>query len=289
MKHTMKSGKIWRFGCGVSALAAASVLAGCVDTATRYSEYAARVEATGGLRTEVAPADAPFDNDDLARNFERIAFFTEYANEDGALKKEETASTLSRWEGPLRLRLKGQGVRPADKTSYQSLAKRLSKLTGIEVSVSNITNENVSVYIMNERERRDFRDLLLSEDTTGRYQIIDEWADDIRYPCVALVGYASADRGEINSAIIVVKAELEGLMRESCIHEELTQVMGLMNDHPEVRPSIFNDDEEFALLTEHDEVLLRILYDKRLRPAMKLEEARPLIPEIVREIRETPE
>ena len=259
-------------------------MAGCVDTATQYSEYASRVAATGGLRTDVAPADAPFDNDDLALNFERIAFFTEYSHEDGELKKEETASTLSRWERPLKLRLKGDGVRPADRTSYQKLAKRLSNLTGIDVSVSTSDKGNVSVYILNDGERQDYRDLLLDEDDSGRFQIIDDWADEFRYPCVALVGYAGNDRGEISSAIIVIKGELEGVMRESCIHEELTQVMGLMNDHPEVRPSIFNDDEEFALLTKHDELLLRILYDARLRPAMELEEARPLIPEIVRDV-----
>jgi hypothetical protein len=48
-----------------------------------------------------------------------------------------------------------------------------------------------------------------------------------------------------------------------------------------VRPSIFNDDGEFALLTEHDEHLLRILYDPRLKPGMTAEEAMPLVRRIV--------
>ena len=39
--------------------------------------------------------------------------------------------------------------------------------------------------------------------------------------------------------------------------------MGLANDSPEARPSIFNDDEEYALLTGHDEMLLT----HALRPA----------------------
>ncbi|MEO1000258.1 MAG: DUF2927 domain-containing protein, partial [Pseudomonadota bacterium] len=43
--------------------------------------------------------------------------------------------------------------------------------------------------------------------------------------------------------------------------------------------------QEFALLTEHDEYILRILYDDALRPGMTLEEARPLIPGIVERIR----
>ena len=82
-----------------------------------------------------------------------------------------------------------------------------------------------------------------------------------------------------------MKDEQEGVLRSSCIHEELKQTLGLMNDDPDVRPSIFNDDQEFALLTEHDEILLRILYDRRLRPGMQADEARPLLPEIISEIR----
>ena len=37
---------------------------------------------------------------------------------------------------------------------------------------------------------------------------------------------------------------------------------------PRARPSIFNDDEEFGRLTTHDEMLLKILYDPRMRPGM---------------------
>lgn len=266
---------------------AVAFLSGCVDTATQYKTYAARVEATGGLRTAVAPEDAPFDEDDLIRNFERIAFFTEFTHENGELKSKETASTLSRWGKSLKLRLDGTGVRPSDKISYGKLAERLSNLTGVEVTLSDAPGEDVAVYILTEEERAEFRDGLLKDENPDRFLILTEWAESFRFPCVATLNYDPKKPGQINRAIIVVKAELEGVLRESCIHEELTQVMGLMNDHSDVRPSIFNDDQEFALLTTHDELLLRILYDKRLRPDMTLDEAQPLIPEIVRDVRKT--
>ncbi|MEL6700412.1 MAG: DUF2927 domain-containing protein, partial [Pseudomonadota bacterium] len=50
------------------------------------------------------------------------------------------------------------------------------------------------------------------------------------------------------------------------------------------RPSIFNDDEEFALLTTHDEALLRILYDPRLRRGMTERTARPIVAQIATEV-----
>ena len=48
-------------------------------------------------------------------------------------------------------------------------------------------------------------------------------------------------------------------------------------DSPSARPSIFNDDEEFALLTPMDELMLKMLYSPRLTPGMTEAEARPII------------
>ena len=59
--------------------------------------------------------------------------------------------------------------------------------------------------------------------------------------------------------------------------------MGLPNDSPDARPSLFNTNLEFAFLTDHDEILLRMLYDPRLRPGMSAAEARPLLPAIARD------
>jgi hypothetical protein len=44
----------------------------------------------------------------------------------------------------------------------------------------------------------------------------------------------------------VIRAEHPDLLRLSCLHEEIAQGLGLPNDSPRARPSIFNDDEEFA-------------------------------------------
>jgi hypothetical protein len=68
------------------------------------------------------------------------------------------------------------------------------------------------------------------------------------------------------------------------VHEEVAQGLGLPNDSPRARPSIFNDDEEFSLLTPHDEALLRILYDPRLTPGLTPEAARPMVRIIAEEL-----
>ena len=139
--------------------------------------------------------------------------------------------------------------------------------------------------ILNEAERielvRDIRRRRIDD----RMRLVVRWASAIDYPCVGQIGFQDGDSGEITSALIVVKGELSGMLRQTCIHEELAQTMGLINDDNSVRPSIFNDDQEFALLTEHDEFLLRLLYDPALTPNMTAAEARPLSPALVGKLR----
>ena len=102
--------------------------------------------------------------------------------------------------------------------------------------------------------------------------------------CAVYASSTAAEPESYVSAIALIRSEHPDLMRMACYHEELAQGLGLANDSPAARPSIFNDDEEFALLTPHDEALLRILYDPRLRVGMAAAEALPIVREIAAEI-----
>ena len=70
--------------------------------------------------------------------------------------------------------------------------------------------------------------------------------------CLVLV---QPDGNTYTSAIVLIRAEHPRLCRQSCIHEECRPGLGLLKDSGTARPSIFNDDEEFAYLTTHDEML----------------------------------
>jgi hypothetical protein len=72
----------------------------------------------------------------------------------------------------------------------------------------------------------------------------------------------------------VIRAEHPDLLRLSCLHEEIDPGPWPAERFPARRPSIFNDDEEFALLTTQDELMLKILYDPALRPGMTLPQPR---------------
>ena len=98
--------------------------------------------------------------------------------------------------------------------------------------------------------------------------------------CLVVAFSGGSSDYEYRKAIAFVRAEHPDLMRRSCYHEEMAQGLGLANDSPNARPSIFNDADEFALLTTHDELLLRMLYDTRLSTGMTPAQARPIVQEI---------
>ncbi|WP_299396473.1 DUF2927 domain-containing protein [Pelagibius sp.] len=96
--------------------------------------------------------------------------------------------------------------------------------------------------------------------------------------CLATVQWS---RGEVR-AYVAIHTGLEPEQFQHCVVEELTQMLGLMNDNDGVHPSIFNDQNEFDSLTEHDVWLLQMLYDPVMEGGMTKDEAERVARSIIR-------
>jgi len=266
---------------------------------TRSKEMAAyyeRVEqdllTKGLLRQDGGGADVPFTRENLVENFIRIALFEEYANVQGRFVARQTPSVLHRWEQPVRLAVHfGDAVpeaqRQRDRASIGNYVARLSRITGLDMRLVR-TNANFDVYVVGEDGRR-----TLGPSVTQIFPGIGKAAlsavTEMDRSTFCLVFASDAeDQGKYTRAFSVIRAEHPDLLRLSCIHEEIAQGLGLSNDSPRARPSIFNDDEEFALLTYHDELLLRILYDSRMQIGMDPETARRVATGIATELMPDP-
>lgn len=255
------------------------------DAMTRYYASAeAELLAAGKMRRDVLPIDAPYTNRDLVRNFDRIALFDEYSVIGGRYVQQETESMLRRWSGPVRVgTIFGDSVSAervaADQRLVEDFTVRLADITGLDMAVTDEDSANFLVMFLNREEQREFAKALEKRYPFIEPAVLDAFRNSPpEIFCVAYAFASPARPAVYTAALVLVKAEHGPRMRESCVHEEMTQAMGLANDSPEARPSIFNDDEEFALLTRHDEMLLRMLYDPRLSPGMSRAEALPLLP-----------
>lgn len=165
--------------------------------------------------------------------------------------------------------------------------RRLARATGHPISTG--ANPNFMVFFVSEDDRADTIAALATRIpgiTRTNLAPILNLSDDIY---CAVAAYATGpDKYTYTAAVAVIRAENPDLLRLSCIHEELAQGLGLANDSPAARPSIFNDDDEFALLTNHDEMLLSMLYDDRLKTGMTLLEADPVVRLLARETLQGP-
>ncbi len=254
-----------------------------------YANVQARLLSRGMLRTDDGGADTAFDARQLAANFERIALFDEYVLTRGRFLPEQTPSHLRRWERPIRMQIAfGDSVsteqRARDRAAVEAHAERLSAISGVRITQT-VSQPNFLVLFLNLDEQRSFGPELRRLMPRVSPVVVEEIETSPRdIFCVAYAMAEEAGGASYTGAVVLIKAEHPDLMRLSCIHEELAQAMGLANDSPQVRPSIFNDDEEFALMTRHDELLLRILYDKRLRVGMTPDAARPMVRRIAEEL-----
>jgi Protein of unknown function (DUF2927) len=247
--------------------------------------YYAQVQQTllsqGLMRTDGGGKDAPFTDRMLADNFLRIAMFDEYSRETGGFVRQETASRLRRWEVPIRVGIRFGASIPADKQATDrariaSYLGRLSGLTGHPMSLDE-ANPNFWIYIVTEDEREALGPKVRAALPNLSPSDVAGITNMPRSTYCLVYALSEGSSGAYTRAFAVIRAEHPDLLRLSCLHEEIAQGLGLANDSPRARPSIFNDDEEFALLTDQDELMLRILYNPALRPGMSLDEAKPIV------------
>lgn len=246
-----------------------------------YARVQAALLSQGLLRTDGGGPDTPFTDRMLAENFIRIALFDEYTRTSGGPVQRMTESRLRKWDAPVRVGLRfGPATPPdrraADTARVASFLQRLQRITGHPIAL-NDTNPNFLIHIVTEDERRALGPQIRSALPGLSGSEVAAITDMPRSTYCLVYAMSGGDGATYTRAFAVIRAEHPDLLRLSCLHEEIAQGLGLANDSPSARPSIFNDDEEFALLTRQDELMLRMLYSPALRSGMTAQEARPIV------------
>lgn len=256
-----------------------------IELAKYYARQQERRLALGLLRTDGGGVDTPFDMDDIIETFQSIAFVDEYGGPTFSNAPSGAEIPLSKWNAPIRVEfLTEASVTPSmkekDKIFVEAYVDRLAQLTKHPIAVVP-ANGNFTVHLFGHDDRN-----RLARDIQKRVPAIPQSALDLvsdlpRNVHCLVMSFAQQNRPNVTTqAVAVIRAEHPDLMRQACYHEEIAQGLGLGNDSPEARPSIFNDDDEFAYLTTLDAVMLEILYDPRLRAGMTRDQALPILKDI---------
>lgn len=267
------------------------------DSAVALSRYYSALQADlltqGLLRTDGGGVDTPYAAHQLAANFEAIAFYDEYASGTWDRLDNATPTNLRRWSVPIRVSTEfGDSVpldqRALDGRNVTLFTERLAQVTGHAMSPVNTpaaaNRANFHVLFMGTDDQQQLLDRMrqiVPQMDPGSFRVVETMP---RSTHCLMLSYSARDNAfDIRRSIVIIRAEHPDILRKSCIHEEMAQGLGLINDSPDARPSIFNDNDEFAFLTTHDEHLLQMLYDPRLTVGMSLNAARPTIRQMAKQ------
>ena len=203
---------------------------------------------------------------DVIDGFERTVFGAEFAGPLGL-----APAYLRRFEGPVRAAIIDTS-RKRGRT--RTVANFLSYLDGtigplrIDL-VSDPARANLRIYIV---DRRDYAN-------TVRNRVFRSRFATVRGRCVVRSQFTRA--GLSSSAAVIVSDEGNALFRR-CMAEEIMQALGPLNDDASLSRSMFNDASRYTAPQRFDLLILRMLYDPRIRSGMTLAQVRPLLPALAR-------
>lgn len=191
----------------------------------------------------------------LTRDFMDLTFAMESGQELG---------TFSRFEGPVTVAVRGN----APSTVANDLARLIGRLrneAGIDISATT-ARATITVEFASRSELRRLAP------TAACFVVpnVSSLAEYRRLRGSDKVDWAAVSRRE--SAAIFIPAETSPQEVRDCLHEELAQALGPLNDLYRLPDSVFNDDNFHSVLTAFDMDILRMTYSSTLASGMSQDE-----------------
>ncbi len=204
----------------------------------------------------------------IVDSFLEIALKNEHSSREGVVRK---------WMTGIRYLFDHQ---VGDEAFHKQLAEmhlqHLAEMTGISITPAT-SRKQANLFIIFSTEQQ------LAAELKTHFHLKASGIDFMLRNSLCLGQFTTTAQGSIRQAMVIIPVDRARAQAKlvSCIVEELTQVLGLPNDSLAVYPSIFNDQSIDMLLTGLDYLLLKILYDPRLKPGMDKSQATPLVRKIV--------
>ena len=205
-------------------------------------------------------------NIDIARDFLDLGFH---------LESGRTLPVLTRFEGPIRVAVAGQ-VPPSAHADLSRVMSRIRNEAGIDIRPVR-SGETASITI-DFQPRATMRRAVPSAAcfVVPRVGSFDEYR--------AARGNGTTDWATLtrrDRAAIIVPSDTSPQEVRDCLHEELAQAIGPLNDLYRLPDSVFNDDNFHTVLTAFDMLVLRVHYDPALSNGMTEAEVAARLPAIL--------
>lgn len=250
-------------------LSLAASIAGCVvapELPTRANP-SALLEGSQTMKLfPRARASRPLrSNADMARDFLDLHF---------RLEGGSALPSFTRFEGPISVALTGQSA-PTLARDFKEVMHRLRSEARIPISQSGAADANIIIQSVSRQQiQRTLPNAACF--VAPNVRSLEEYRRKRNRPEVSW----SALRNRINLTIILPNDVSPQEVRD-CLHEELAQAIGPLNDLYRLPDSVFNDDNIHNVLTGFDMLMLRATYAPELKTGMSRDAVAARLPGIL--------
>lgn len=181
---------------------------------------------------------------------------------------------FTRFEGPISVAVRGNPS-PTLTTDLGRLLYRLQTEAGLKITLTNERDANI---IVNAVTRKDIQ------------RVLPQAACFVAPNVTTLAEYRIARRTKLTSwsamqerkrITIFVPTDVSPQETRDCLHEELAQAVGPLNDLYRLPDSIFNDDNIHTVLTGFDMLVIKAMYAPELHSGMTRPQVANRLPEIL--------
>ncbi len=219
------------------------------------------------MRTFDTPALTPplRGNEEIARDFLDLAF---------RMESGRPVPVMTRFEGPISVRVTGD-VPPSMVPDLRALLDRLRTEAGIDIFLTGAEDASITI------EAVPSETLQRAVPRAACFVVprVGDWSDFLTVRRTSQVDWTTLSRRD--RAAIFVPSDVAPQEVRDCMHEELAQALGPLNDLYRLPDSVFNDDNIHAVLTAFDMLILRAYYAPDLANGMSRGEVVLRLPAIL--------
>ncbi|WP_367646691.1 DUF2927 domain-containing protein [Ruegeria arenilitoris] len=252
-----------------AAILAALALAGCaavepVEVPTRVQAIEEKLPpAKAFIRSSPTPASR--SNANIAADFVSLHF---------ALEGGAQLPVFTRFETPITVRLTGAPT-PSMQRDLTRLLNRLRNEAGINIRQISEGTANITI----EAVSQDDIHAILPQAAcfvVPNSSSFEEYRRDRRKQKSSWSRLRSRER-----LGVFIPYDVSPQEKRDCLHEEIAQALGPLNDLYHLPDSVFNDDNIHTVLTGFDMLILRATYAPELRSGMTREQVEAALPGIL--------
>ncbi len=196
---------------------------------------------------------------------------SDFMDLESNLESGRNLPVLTRFEGPIGVAMRGD-VPPTAAADLGRLMARLRSEAGINIGPAMGANAAISIEFLPRKRMQ----ALVPAAACFVAPRVSSWAEYRKSRSSSALDWTTLTLRD--QLAIFVPSDTSPQEVRDCLHEELAQALGPLNDLYRLPDSVFNDDNFHTVLTGFDMLILRMHYSPDLRNGMALADVAARLP-----------